>query len=81
MKHLNHPKLVNLFAICSREEPIFIIMDYMPNGNLLNFLRDGPGQTLDISSTIDMAAQVKYMCISLITTMFKQCIHTYQYNI
>ena len=39
MKQCQHPNLVRLFAVCTKEEPFYIITEYMKNGNLLDFLR------------------------------------------
>lgn len=40
MKTLQHDKLVRLYAVVTKEEPIFIITEYMANGCLLNYLRE-----------------------------------------
>ena len=56
MKRLRHPKLVQLYAVCTREEPIFIITELMRNGNLLEFLRKG--SELKLPQLIDIATQV-----------------------
>lgn len=39
MKTLHHRNLVTLYAICSKEEPIYIIQEYAPGGSLLLYLR------------------------------------------
>lgn len=39
MKKLRHPKLIQLYAVCTVEEPIFIITELMKNGSLLEFLQ------------------------------------------
>jgi fyn-related kinase len=39
MKKLRHPKLVQLFAVCTLSEPIYIVTELMQHGSLLNFLR------------------------------------------
>lgn len=58
MKKLRHPKLVTLFAVCSSEEPIYIVTELMSNGALLQFLREDRGSSLVWSVLIDIAAQV-----------------------
>ena len=40
MKEMKHPNLVQLLGIVSHEPPYYIITEYMPNGNLLDFLRN-----------------------------------------
>ncbi|KAK2856652.1 hypothetical protein Q5P01_005387 [Channa striata] len=57
MKRLRHPKLIQLYAVCTMEEPIYIITELMKNGSLLDYLRK-EGSTLRISDQIEMAAQV-----------------------
>lgn len=39
MKKLRHPKLIQLYAVCTMEEPIYIITELMKNGSLLEFLQ------------------------------------------
>ena len=57
MKKLRHPKLIQLYAVCTTEEPIFIITELMKNGSLLEYLQ-GKGRTMKLTQLIDMAAQV-----------------------
>ena len=64
MKKCQHDKLVKLYAVCTKEEPIYIITELMSKGSLLDYLRNGQGQYLKIPLLIDMAAQVK-MLLSL----------------
>ena len=39
MKKLRHAKLIQLYAVCTPEEPIYIITELMKNGSLLEFLQ------------------------------------------
>jgi len=39
MKKLRHPKLIQLYAVCTMEEPIYIITELMSNGSLLEYLQ------------------------------------------
>ncbi|KFV92696.1 Cytoplasmic tyrosine-protein kinase BMX, partial [Eurypyga helias] len=39
MMKLNHPKLVRLYGVCSKSYPIYLVMEHMPNGCLLSYLR------------------------------------------
>ncbi len=57
MKKLRHPKLIQLYAVCTLEEPIYIITELMKNGSLLEHLQ-GKGRTLKLPQLIDMAAQI-----------------------
>ena len=62
MKKLVHPNLVPLFAVCSREEPIYIVTELMENGSLLEFLRayikSSKGIHMKMPKLIDFATQV-----------------------
>ena len=57
MKKLRHPKLVQLYAVCTQDEPLLIITELMPRGSMLEYLQ-GEGRTLRLPQLIDMAAQV-----------------------
>ena len=40
MKHFNHQNILSLIGVCIEARPApYIIMPYMPNGSLLEFLR------------------------------------------
>ncbi|XP_055839505.1 uncharacterized protein LOC129907370 [Episyrphus balteatus] len=57
MKKLRHNKLIQLYAVCTVEEPIYIITELMKHGSLLDYLQ-GKGRTLKMPTLIDMAAQI-----------------------
>jgi len=57
MKKLRHTKLIQLYAVCTMEEPIYIITELMKNGSLLEYLQ-GKGRSLKLPPLIDMAAQI-----------------------
>lgn len=40
MMNLSHEKLVQLYGVCTKQRPIFIITEYMANGCLLNYLKE-----------------------------------------
>jgi len=60
MKTLRHPRLVTLYAVCTQDEPIYIVTELMRGGSLLTLLRNARnnGQNLALDIIIDMAAQV-----------------------
>ncbi|CAJ1077475.1 tyrosine-protein kinase SRK2 [Xyrichtys novacula] len=58
MKRLRHPKLIQLYAVCTMEEPIYIITELMKNGSLLEYLQKDKGTLLRLSDQVEMAAQV-----------------------
>jgi len=43
MKALRHPKLIQLYAVCTEDEPIYIVTELMRNGSLLEYLQGGWG--------------------------------------
>ncbi len=57
MKRLKHQRLIQLYAVCTTEEPIYIITELMRNGSLLDYLH-GKGRNLKLPHLIDMAAQI-----------------------
>uniref|UniRef100_A0A8V0Z0R8 Tyrosine-protein kinase n=1 Tax=Gallus gallus TaxID=9031 RepID=A0A8V0Z0R8_CHICK len=58
MKNLQHPRLVRLYAVVTKE-PIYIITEYMEKGSLVDFLKTSEGIKLSINKLLDMAAQVR----------------------
>ncbi|XP_041926406.1 tyrosine-protein kinase Tec [Alosa sapidissima] len=43
MMRLSHPKLVQLYGVCTQQRPIYIVTEFMELGCLLNFLRQRRG--------------------------------------
>ncbi|XP_049613892.1 tyrosine-protein kinase FRK [Syngnathus scovelli] len=58
LKKLRHPKLIQLYAVCTMEQPIYIITELMKNGSLLEYLQKDKGIKLQLTDQIEMAAQV-----------------------
>ena len=56
MRKLNHPNLVKVFGVCTKEEPIYFVTDLMKQ-SLLDYLR-GDGRAVKLPQLIDIAAQV-----------------------
>ncbi|KAM9329494.1 tyrosine-protein kinase Tec [Gastrophryne carolinensis] len=44
MMKLTHPKLVQLYGVCTAKRPIYIVTEFMEHGCLLNYLRQRQGQ-------------------------------------
>lgn len=59
MKQLRHRKLVALYAVCSTQQPFYIITELMSNGCLLDYLRNDRGQQLLFPTLLDIAGQVR----------------------
>ena len=57
LMHLRHPKIIQLYAVCTKEEPIYIVFELMKYGSLLDYLR-GKGRRLNIQQLVVMSAQV-----------------------
>ncbi|XP_070066453.1 uncharacterized protein Src42A isoform X1 [Drosophila virilis] len=60
MKKLRHTKLIQLYAVCTVEEPIYIITELMKHGSLLEYLQAiaGKCRSIKMQTLIDMAAQI-----------------------
>uniref|UniRef100_A0AC34FN24 Tyrosine-protein kinase n=1 Tax=Panagrolaimus sp. ES5 TaxID=591445 RepID=A0AC34FN24_9BILA len=56
MKKLRHNRLLQLYAVCTREEPILIITELMAE-NLLHFLQ-GRGRGSSMGQLVDIASQI-----------------------
>jgi abelson tyrosine-protein kinase 1 len=65
MKEMKHSNLVQLLGICTREPPYYIITEYMPNGNLLDFLRhcnkEEIGSTVLLYFAVQIASAMAYL--------------------
>ena len=57
MKQCKHDKLVRLYAVCSKEEPIYIVTELLRD-SLLHYLREGDGRNMKFPEMVDTAAQV-----------------------
>ena len=73
MKKFKHRNIVALYAVCSINEPILIVTEYMRYGALLDFLRKDEGKKMEYQQLIDIAAQVReggsYFNLRLIAIM------------
>lgn len=58
MKSLRHPKLIQLYAVCTLEDPIYIITELMRHGSLQEYLQNDGGSKIHLTQQVDMAAQV-----------------------
>ena len=59
MKKFSHPHLVAMYAVCTDQEPFYIITEFMCNGALLDFLRKEESKArLHFDSLISISAQV-----------------------
>ncbi|XP_003781652.1 tyrosine-protein kinase FRK [Otolemur garnettii] len=58
MKSLRHPKLIQLYAVCTLEDPIYIITELMRHGSLQEYLQNDAGSKIHLVQQVDIAAQV-----------------------
>lgn len=47
----NHPNIVKVLGVCVDNDPVYIIMELMPAGDLLKFLRDAKRDHVSYSPT------------------------------
>ncbi|KAF2893434.1 hypothetical protein ILUMI_12740 [Ignelater luminosus] len=71
LKQYDHPNIVKLIGICVQKQPIMIVMELVPGGSLLTFLRKNAsilteGQLMNMC--LDAAAGMRYL-------ESKNCIH------
>ncbi|XP_070074567.1 tyrosine-protein kinase Btk isoform X2 [Drosophila takahashii] len=59
MTKLQHPNLVQLYGVCSKHRPIYIVTEYMKHGSLLNYLRRHEKTLIgNMGLLLDMCIQV-----------------------
>lgn len=58
MKEMKHPNLVQLIGVCTREPPFYIITEFMPHGNLLEYLRNSSREEITAVVLMHMATQI-----------------------
>ncbi|XP_008289065.1 tyrosine-protein kinase Tec isoform X2 [Stegastes partitus] len=57
MMRLSHPKLVQLYGVCSQQRPIYIVTEFMEHGCLLNYLRQQRG-SFSLGSMLSISLDV-----------------------
>lgn len=71
LKQYDHPNIVKLIGICVQKQPIMIVMELVPGGSLLMFLRKNAVTMTErqmMSMCKDTAAGMRYL-------ESKNCIH------
>nr|XP_036878301.1 tyrosine-protein kinase ABL2 isoform X1 [Manis javanica] len=58
MKEIKHPNLVQLLGVCTLEPPFYIVTEYMPYGNLLDYLRECSREEVTAVVLLYMATQI-----------------------
>lgn len=58
-RKLQHQNLVQLYGVCSKDRPIYIVTEYMRHGSLLNYLRRHEATLgANVGLLLDMCIQV-----------------------
>lgn len=61
-RKLQHQNLVQLYGVCSKDRPIYIVTEYMRHGSLLNYLRRNEATLgANVGLLLDMCIQVKFI--------------------
>ncbi|XP_071513497.1 tyrosine-protein kinase Fer isoform X3 [Panulirus ornatus] len=71
LKQYDHPNIVKFIGICVQKQPIMIVMELVPGGSLLSFVRNHKGQLTKKQMTgmcLDTASGMAYL-------ESKNCIH------
>ena len=58
LKKLCHPNIINLYAVCSAVEPVYVITELVKNGNLQEYLQKGKGRHVPLPRLMDIASQI-----------------------
>ncbi|KAJ0179393.1 hypothetical protein K1T71_005105 [Dendrolimus kikuchii] len=58
MTQLQHQNLVQLYGVCSKHRPIYIVTEFMKHGSLFNYLRRTSPDQLGHAVLLDMCIQV-----------------------
>ncbi|XP_040286873.1 tyrosine-protein kinase SRK2-like [Bufo bufo] len=73
MWKLSHDKLLKLYAVCLQTKPVFIVTEYMPQGNLKKYLQDHQKEKdLPFPQLVDFAVQI---CQGMDYMERKGCVH------
>lgn len=58
MKHLNHPNLIRLWGKSATNASHYLILEYMRNGNLADFMASTAGMRLELSQILKIALDI-----------------------
>ena len=57
MRKFRHKNILQLYAVCTKEEPIYIVSEFLKHGSLLEYLH-GDGKSMRRSRLIHIAEQI-----------------------
>ena len=58
LKKFHHQNLLQLYAVCTEQEPMLLVTELMKHGSLLQYLRGGEGRGIGLPVMIDMLVQI-----------------------
>ena len=58
MKKIYDPNLLQLYAVCTVGEPVYIVTEVMKHGSLLEYLKNGDGRNATLLHKVDMSSQI-----------------------
>lgn len=58
LSKLRDENIIQLYAICSKCQPAYIITEFMNNGNLFDYLKTSEGRRMTVSMLMNIAVQV-----------------------
>ena len=58
MKELLHPNLVRLYGVCTIDDPIFIVLEFLSGGCVLDFLRTRRGKNATLQQLAQMLSDI-----------------------
>ena len=62
MKKLRHQKLIQLYAVCTQDEPIYIVTELMRHGSLLEYLQGTFASALSMKIDFHIFSNVNVIC-------------------
>lgn len=57
-RKLHHENLVQLYGVCTKQRPIYIVTEFLSNGCLLTYLREGLKQHPNAVQLLEMCKDV-----------------------
>ncbi|GAB5567062.1 tyrosine-protein kinase Fer isoform X1 [Prionailurus iriomotensis] len=76
LKQYDHPNIVKLIGVCTQRQPIYIIMELVPGGDFLSFLRKKKDELKLkqlVKFSLDAVSGMSYL-------ESKNCIHRWRYS-
>lgn len=71
LKQYDHPNIVQLIGVCAEKDPVFIIMELLPGGSFLDYLRKKGG----LQTKKKLTVMVTDACAGMAYLESMKCIH------